>query len=63
MVKSGVDKSVDNFLMGQKVSCRAPSARQRRGVSGGGSAGNSPCGAGMLGKDVNAAAMVPEDER
>lgn len=63
MVKSGVDKSVDNFLTGQKVSCRAPTARQRRGVSGGGCAGNSPCGAGMLGKNVNAAALVPEDER
>lgn len=57
MVKSGVDKSVDNFLTGQKVSCRAPTARQRRGVSGGGCAGNK------LGKDVNAAAAVPEDER
>lgn len=63
MVKSGVDKSVDNFLTGQKVSCQAltagqaPTARQRRGVSGGGCAGNK------LGKDVNAAAAVPEDER
>lgn len=63
MVKSGVDKSVDNFLTGQKVSCQAltagqaPSARQRRGVSGGGCAGNK------LGKEVDAAAAVPEDER